>query len=134
MPIFRYFLFAGAFVVALLFVLDRHLPPLGEAASATDVDRTVIRIRSARALPEKIILDTSSGIAAAASSPLLAAEAPSHVADDAVAVAETPKPAAAIASAPRHPGKRAAGLRSNRTASTAPSRRFYDRQVMVGGF
>lgn len=77
MPIIRYFLFAGAFAIALLFAIDRNLPPLATPSAAPTVDRTVIRIRSARALPEKIILDTSASIAAAASSPLIAAEAPS---------------------------------------------------------
>lgn len=134
MPIIRYFLFAGAFVLALLFALDRNLPPLAKSSAAPDVDRTVIRIHSARALPEKIILDTSSGITAPTSPPLLAAEAPSQVAGDALAMAETPKPAATVASAPRQAGKRAAGLRSNRTANSAQSRRLYDRQVMVEGF
>lgn len=78
MPIIRYFLFASAFVVALLFALDRNLPPLDNMSASAPIGRNVIRIHSARALPEKIILDTSTGIAAAASTPLLAAEVPSH--------------------------------------------------------
>ena len=101
MPIIRYFLFAGAFAVALLFVLDRNLQPLVTPSAAPHVDRAVIRIRSARALPEKIVLDTSSSIATAASSPLIATEAPSRPARDALAMAETPQLEAAIAPTPR---------------------------------
>jgi hypothetical protein len=130
MPIIRYFLFAGAFVVALLFLLDRSLPPLATASAVPDVDRTTIRIRSARALPEKIILDTSTGIVAAASSPLIAAEAPSHAASDALAMADSPKPETKIIPAPRRNATRAADLRPNRTARSTPSRRLYDRQVV----
>jgi len=134
MPIIRYFLFAGAFVIALLFVLDCNLPPLATASAAPDVDRTIIRIHSAHALPEKIILDTSTGIAAAAASPLIAAEAPSHSASDALAMAETPKAETKIAPAARHGVTRAAGLRSHRTARSASSRRLFERQEMVGAF
>lgn len=101
MPIIRYFLFAGAFALALLFVLDRNVPPLATPSAPPHVDRTVIRIRSARALPEKIVLDTSTSIATAASSPLIAAEAPDRTARDALAMAETPQVEAAIAPTPR---------------------------------
>lgn len=120
--------------MALLFVLDRNLPPLATASAAPDVDRTIIRIRSAHALPEKIILDTSTGIAAAAASPLIAAEAPSHALSDALAMAETPKAETKTAPAVRHGATRAAGLRSNRTARSASSRRLFERPVMVGAF
>ncbi len=134
MPIIRYFLFASAFVVALLFALDRSLPPLGDISANAPIDRSIIRIRSAHTLPEKIILDTSTGIAAAASTPVLAAEAPSHVASNASAAPEAPKLEAEISPAPRHAARRARGVRSSRTASSASSRRLYDRQVMVGAF
>ncbi|MDA9464669.1 hypothetical protein [Bradyrhizobium sp. CCBAU 53415] len=90
MPIIRYFVFAGAFAVALLFALDRTLPPLATPSAGPGVDRTVIRIRSARTLPEKIVLDTSTSIAAATASPLIAGEAPHRSARDALAMAGTP--------------------------------------------
>lgn len=134
MPIIRYFLFAGAFTAALLFALDRSLTPLGERTEGADVDRTIIRISSARALPEKIILDTSTQIAATVSSPALAAEPPDHVVSNAMAMAEPPKQGTKIAPAPQRVAARAKSLRSKRTARSASSHRIYDHQVMVGAF
>lgn len=59
MPIFRYFALVGSCLVALLFAADRYLPHPVDGAAADDVDRSVIRIRSARVGPEKIVFDTS---------------------------------------------------------------------------
>lgn len=134
MPIIRYVLFASAFVVALLFALDRSLPPLDAVSASSGVDRTVIRIHSARSLPEKIILDTSTGIAAAPSMPLLAAEAPSQARSQVSAAPEAPQHETEIAPAPRLAAKRTAAVRSKRAAISAFTRRLYDRQVMVGAF
>ncbi|MCK1754436.1 hypothetical protein IVA78_04260 [Bradyrhizobium sp. 137] len=119
--------------MALLFALDRNLPPLGERSIGPEVDRSIIRIHSARALPEKIIFDTSTQIGATVSSPLLAAEPPAHIASNALAMAEPRKPETNTP-APQRGATRAAGLRSNRAARSAASRRLYDRQVMVGAF
>ncbi|WFU76395.1 MULTISPECIES: hypothetical protein [unclassified Bradyrhizobium] len=58
MPIVRYFVFIGALLLALLFAADRYLPAPVAQASPTDPDRTIIRIASARSLPEKIVFDT----------------------------------------------------------------------------
>ncbi|MCP3402014.1 MULTISPECIES: hypothetical protein [unclassified Bradyrhizobium] len=46
-------------MLALLFVADRYMPAPVEAAAVADPDRTIIRIKSARSLPEKIVFDTS---------------------------------------------------------------------------
>ncbi|UWU93214.1 hypothetical protein [Bradyrhizobium sp. CB1015] len=133
MPIVRYFVFASSFVVALLFLLDRSLPSPGERSAGPDVDRAPIRIHSARALPEKIIFDTSARIATAMSTPLLAAESPDPVASDALALLETRQPEVNITPASRRSTDRAAALRSNRNARRASSR-LSSRQVMVGAF
>jgi hypothetical protein len=77
--------FASSLVVALLFSLDHSLPPPAERAAGPDFDRTTIRIRSARALPEKIIF-TSTRIAATVFSPLLAADPLGHGESDALAL------------------------------------------------
>ncbi|MHC4049885.1 hypothetical protein [Bradyrhizobium sp. 25ACV] len=58
MPIVRYFVFVGGLLLALLFAADRYLPAPVERNDATDPDRTTIRIRSARSIPEKIVFDT----------------------------------------------------------------------------
>lgn len=65
LPIINYFIFVGSLLLALLFAADRYLPPRPDAIRASEVDRTIIRIHSARALPEKIIFDTSQPVAAA---------------------------------------------------------------------
>jgi hypothetical protein len=59
LPIIRYFVFIGSLLLALLFVADRYLTPSPDPVRAAEVDRTIIRIHSARALPEKIVFDTS---------------------------------------------------------------------------
>ena len=59
MPIVRYFLFVGGLLLALLFAADQYLPAPVERAGPSDPDRTIIRIASARSLPEKIVFDTS---------------------------------------------------------------------------
>ena len=58
MPIIRYFIFVGGLLLALLFAADRYLPAPVERTGPSDPDRTIIRIASARALPEKIVFDT----------------------------------------------------------------------------
>ena len=60
MPIIRYFIIVGGLLLALLFAADRYLPAPVEAAALVDPDRTIIRIKSARRLPEKIVFDTQS--------------------------------------------------------------------------
>jgi hypothetical protein len=58
MPLARYFLFAGALILALLFVVDEFLPK-SAAAPKADVHRPIIRIHSDRKGPEPVIYDTS---------------------------------------------------------------------------
>ncbi|MBR1180140.1 hypothetical protein JQ617_39650 [Bradyrhizobium sp. KB893862 SZCCT0404] len=59
MPVVRYFFFAGGVLLLLLFAADHYFPPISEASSVAEVDRSVIRIASSRALPEKIVFDVS---------------------------------------------------------------------------
>lgn len=58
MPIIRYFVFVGGLLLALLFAANRYLSAPIETAAAADPDRTIIRIKSARSFPEKIVFDT----------------------------------------------------------------------------
>lgn len=61
MPIFRYFVFVGGALLALLFVADYALPsqPVAKAIATASNDQPLIRIRSDRHLPERVVLDTS---------------------------------------------------------------------------
>jgi hypothetical protein len=60
MPLARYFLFVGAALLTLLFVVDAYLPklPLEQRANAA-ADLSVIRIHSDRKWPERVVLDTT---------------------------------------------------------------------------
>jgi hypothetical protein len=60
-PIARYFIFVGGTLAVLLFFADWYLPTPSPvfAVHQHDIDRTIIRIRSAHKWPEKVVLDTS---------------------------------------------------------------------------
>lgn len=61
MPLARYFIFVGGTLAALLFIAGWCLPtpPARFADQPLAVDRPIIRIKSARKWPEKVVLDTS---------------------------------------------------------------------------
>ena len=61
MPIFRYFIFVGGALLTLLLVADFVLPaaPVAQAVATASNDQPLIRIRSDRHLPERVVLDTS---------------------------------------------------------------------------
>ena len=61
MPIFRYFLFVGGALLTLLFAADYVLPsqPVAQAVATAGNDQPLIRIRSDRHLPERVVLDTT---------------------------------------------------------------------------
>ena len=57
MPIIRYFVFVGCVLFALLFSAERYLPAPVDRTDNAGIDKTIIRIHSARSLPEKIVFD-----------------------------------------------------------------------------
>jgi hypothetical protein len=59
MLVLRYFLFVGSALVGLLFLADSYFPLLPSAASAGDVDRSIIRIHSAQQWPAPVRFDTT---------------------------------------------------------------------------
>jgi len=61
MPIFRYFLFVGGALLVLLLAANFALPasPVTQAVATAGNDQPLIRIRSDRHLPERVVLDTS---------------------------------------------------------------------------
>ena len=64
MPLMRYFVFVGGALLALLLIVNACAPglPVTEAARSTAApatDRSVIRIRSDRKWPERVVFDTS---------------------------------------------------------------------------
>lgn len=125
MPIVRYFLLTGSVLLALLFVADRYLPPPFNRLEPIDVDRTIIRIRSARNLPEKIVFDTAHPPVVTAAAPL-EVEVPAERTRQALAMASddaTPpvrpwQSSAALASVQRHV------VRLRRVVRRAPERQL----------
>lgn len=67
MPIFRYFVFVGGALLALLFAADHLLPsePVARTVAAVSNEQPLIRIRSDRHLPERVVFDTSQPTVAA---------------------------------------------------------------------
>jgi len=62
MPILRYFVYVGGALLALVLVVNLVLPgPAGVESTAvvSNTDLPLIRIRSDRKLPERVVLDTS---------------------------------------------------------------------------
>lgn len=140
MPIIRYFVLVGAVLLALLFAVDRYLPAPEARSDAEQLDKTVIRIHSARALPEKIVFDTR----APAGGPVVATtagSAPGDIREEptrAALAATAAKPSApAGEAAPTHgrAEKRLRAKRPVRLARRPADRRLaFDRHDGFGGW
>jgi len=61
MPIFRYFMFVGGALLALLFAADFVWPttPTVQTVGVASYEQPSIRIRSDRHLPDRVVLDTN---------------------------------------------------------------------------
>ncbi|MCP3470633.1 hypothetical protein NLM33_09910 [Bradyrhizobium sp. CCGUVB1N3] len=61
MPILRYFMFVGGALLALLLAVNFVLPegPIAQSVVTSSNEAPLIRIRSDRKLPERVVLDTS---------------------------------------------------------------------------
>jgi hypothetical protein len=128
MPITRYFVFVGGLLVALLFAIDRYLPTLPETGHASDPDKTIIRIRSARSLPEKIVFDTRPQTAAPvlAKADAVSDAGESNSRDVLAAMAAAPAPAATKKDARV---RKQAGGRLRKRPSTKPPTITADRPL-----
>ncbi len=121
MPIGRYFLYIGSVLLALLLLADWYFPPLGIEQTRSDVDRSTIRIHSARKWPQAVVIDTTQPTIVPPQIKTVAAQPPSpRPAHEAYAMATEPVPAAK----PADPVKAAKPhVRRTRTAR-APDSRF----------
>lgn len=88
MPVVRYFVFVGSVLFGLLLAADRYLPAPAERTAAIDVDRSIIRIRSAQNLPDKIVFD-------------MATNAPAAIASDPISTEQHEDPRDALAMIPQ---------------------------------
>ena len=89
MPVLRYFVFVGAALLALLFVVTEAFPALPVVAQGTNTaaaDIPMIRIHSDRKWPERVVFDTSvptivpATVVAAVPAPTQTAKNETHVA------------------------------------------------------
>ncbi|MBB4424408.1 hypothetical protein GGD66_002954 [Bradyrhizobium sp. CIR48] len=137
MPITRYFVFVGALLLALLFAADRYLPAPVERAGPSDPDRTIIRIASARSLPEKIVFDARADVPMIAQADPIPEEPQHQVREAMAAMPAAPSlevrkeaPARASAAVRPHP-KRSAKLQKR-----TPDRRlaFERHEPFAGGW
>lgn len=78
MPILRYFIFVGGALLALLLAANYVLPtsPVTQAVVTASNEQPLIRIRSDRHLPERVVLDTTQPTLAAPAVKIAAAAAP----------------------------------------------------------
>jgi len=58
-PLARYFFFVGSLLLSMIFVADRYLPDSPQTFREAQVDKSIIRIKSAHKWPERIVIDTS---------------------------------------------------------------------------
>ena len=74
MPIGRYIAFVGSLLLAIFFIADWYLPMAPtQSVTSREADKPIIRIKSDRKWPERIVFDTSA--------PTIAAQMPPVVAD-----------------------------------------------------
>jgi len=86
MPVLRYFVFVGAALLALLFVVGAELPPSPVVQAGNETpDLSTIRIHSDRKWPARVVFDTSAPTIVPAptqtASVAPAAAAPERIAD-----------------------------------------------------
>jgi hypothetical protein len=89
MPIFRYFVFVGGALLTLLLAVNYVVPasPVVQAVATASNDQPLIRIRSDRHLPERVVLDTSQPTIAAPAVKTAAVVAPQPPVHDAASPA-----------------------------------------------
>jgi hypothetical protein len=114
MPLIRYFLFAGATLLGLLFLADWYFPISASTASGDDIDRTIIRIHSSHRWPDAVHIDTSMPMPQSAPPALIVDNAPPEN-------AAAPPVRQAYAYVPQ-PARKSSGRVARRVGST--SRRY----------
>jgi hypothetical protein len=134
MPIIRYFVCVGLLLTALLFAADRYLPASVDQAQSAHLDKTIIRIRSARSLPEKILFDTRSPAIVAPAPAAEAADSSSRDVFAAVTEATAPKTEDQKPLPQKLAQERPRAKRSSRPVRRTPERRLaFDRRDFFGG-
>ena len=98
MPVLRYFVYVGAVLLALLFIVDWYLPPLNAEGWRDNADRSTIRIHSQHKWPTAVVFDTTLPTIVPPAATAVAVETPA---------AKPPREAFAMATEPAPPVKAA---------------------------
>ncbi|GAC1345004.1 MAG: hypothetical protein NVSMB20_20620 [Bradyrhizobium sp.] len=143
MPLWRYFAFSGSVLLALLLLANWFMPQSSAESSRVEVDKTVIRIHSAKQWPDAIVFDTnrptisapvSVAEAAPVEAPMPAVEPSTRQAFAQLAPAAPVRPAASDAApkkevakkmAARHPVRARAPVRRMASYQPTESRGFF---------
>jgi hypothetical protein len=144
MPLWRYFAFSGSVLLALLLLADWCLPKSSADSARVEVDKTIIRIHSAKQWPDAIVFDTnrptlsapvSVAEAAPAEAPMQAVEtstrqafaqlAPAAPAQSAASNAAPKREVAAKKMTARHPVRVRAPVRRFASYQPTESRGFF---------
>jgi hypothetical protein len=127
MPLLRYLVSVGGVLLGLLFWANWYFPPLAsEASSVPDVDRSIIRIHSARQWPAAVPIDTTVPMPKVAPSVVIADNKPDPRTD------AQPRQAFAYVppAAPKAPNKARHGVvKSTRYATRETHRRLASSQT-----
>jgi hypothetical protein len=138
MPIIRYFVFVGGALVALLFAADRYMPAPVDRRDNAGIDKTIIRIHSARSLPEKFVFDTwaHADVPALATAEPVPEEHEDRMREPLAAMpAVSPREADNGSSGRKRAEERPRTKQSRKVAKKPPDRRLaFDRHDFFGGW
>src|SRR6476646_5114454 len=97
MPIGRYIAFVGSLLVAMLFIAN-WLLPMDPTLSATSeqADKPIIRIKSDRKWPERIVFDTNAPTIVPQNSPIVADAPVTNPPREAFALLNEPAPTVSV--------------------------------------
>jgi hypothetical protein len=124
MPVFRYFVFVGGALLALLLIVNWSFPAQNAEPTGDSVDRSIIRIHSQQKWPAAVVFDTTRPtIAAPPAAAVAAAEPAAKPPREAFAMASEPAPTVNAAE-PAKPAKQRVRRTKVARAHVVPSEPF----------
>jgi len=125
MPFVRYIAFVGSLLVAILFFADWYLTMAPtQSVTSPEADKPIIRIKSDRKWPERIVFDTSAPTIVPQKSPVIADAPVTNPPREAFALLNEPVPEVSVTPLPvRTKRKVARRAPSSRWAAYRPAAR-----------
>jgi hypothetical protein len=100
-PFGRYIAFVGSLLVAILFFADWYLPMAPtQSVTSPEADKPIIRIKSDRKWPERIVFDTSAPIIVPQTAPVVADAPVTNPPREAFALLNAPVPEVSVTHCP----------------------------------